>query len=135
MLYINLILKYWKELALGLLLIAMTALYVRLGMVEAQKETLVAEKKTLEVHLNDCQNDVKKLSAAIQSQNIAIEQLKQAADERARRAAGEINRANAVASGFKKMADGLLNTPPDPKLSSCENANVLINKEITRAVK
>ena len=135
MLYLNLLLRFWREAAIGALILAIGLLYFRSEILVAQKEALVVEKTTLQTKLQECNDGAAKLVAAIETQNAAVEQLRKDAEDSAKRYRTELNRANGVAAGFKQMADGLLKRPPDPKLNVCENANKLINEEIARGRK
>lgn len=135
MLYLNLLLRFWREAAIGALILAIGLLYFRSEMLVAQREALVVEKTTLQTKLQECNDGAAKLVAAIETQNAAVEQLRKNAEESAKRYRGEITRANNIAAGFKQMSDGLLKRPPDPKLNVCENANALINEEIARGRK
>lgn len=135
MLYLNLLLRFWREAAIGVLVLALGLLYYRVELLNAQKETLVTQKETLSTKLDECTAGTKKLVEAIDAQNVAIDKLRIDADNSTKRWKTEINRANATASGFKQMANGLLNQPPDPRLNTCENADALINREIQRVQK
>lgn len=135
MLYLNLLLKFWREAAIGALVLALGLVYVRSEILVAQKEALVVEKNTLQTKLKECNDGAKKLVAAIETQNAAIDKLKSDATESVRRYNTELNRANATAAGFKQMADNLLKRPQDPKLNMCQNAEALINEEISRGHK
>lgn len=135
MLYLNLLLRFWREAAIGALILAIGLLYFRSEILVAQREALAVEKTTLQTKLQECNTGAAKLVASIEEQNAAIEQIRKSSEDSARRYKTELNRANGVAAGFKQMADGLLKRPLDPKLSVCENANALINEEIARGRK
>lgn len=135
MLYLNLLLKFWREAAIGALVLALGLVYARSTILVAQREALAVEKTTLQTKLKECNDGAAKLVAAIETQNAAIDKLKSDAALSAQRYGTELYRANATAAGFKQMADGLLKRPPDPKLNVCQNADALINEEILRVRK
>lgn len=94
-----------------------------LSVCEAEKNVVVAE-------LAVSQASVKSLSAAIDEQNTAIEKLKSAADERAKKNAAEVARAKAEADTFKKKANSLIARTVPQDVSKCDAANQLFNEVI-----
>jgi multidrug resistance efflux pump len=126
-------LKYWKVGALVALLLVIAGLYAHNAKLSGELDSSRAELTVANNNLALQRANVESLKIQVANQNAAIEKLEQDTKIRASKAAAELAKANSIASGFKTMADNLLNTPPDPKLSMCENANVVINKEINRA--
>lgn len=129
------LLKYWKVGALVALLLVISGLYAYNAKLHSDLADANAQLTVIKKDFQVSQANLKHVSDALEAQNAAIDRLKRDAEERAARNAKEIAKAQAIANGFKEMANGLLRQPPDPTLSLCDNANVQINKEIQRVRK
>lgn len=108
--------------------IVVAAFGVYIMMLRNNIKTCEAEKNVLVAELAVSQASVKSLSAAIEEQNTAVQKLKDAADERAKKNATELAKAKAEASTFKKNAGSLISRVAPQNVSKCDAANQLFDE-------
>lgn len=118
-----------------LLIITLAGLGIYIKVLRNNLEICEAEKIAITTRLEISQESVKNLQGAINSQNIAIEKMKTAADERAKANQAELNRAKATADTFKQQATDILKNVAPQGVPKCDAANLLINSEIQRNAK
>ena len=91
--------------------------------IESEKITLVTKLSVSQANLLQLQND-------ITAQNLAIQRLKTAADERVARGLEEIAKARASAASSEAKASAILAKRVPQGANICESANSLFNEEI-----
>lgn len=116
-----------------LLVVALAGVGIYVKVLKSNLEVCQQEKATISAKLEVSQEAVKNLQGAINEQNIAIEKMKTAADERAKANQAELNRAQATANTFKQQATDILKNVAPQGVPKCDAANLLINSEIQRA--
>lgn len=114
-----------KYVIIGLVVVA-AGVYIM--MLRSSIATCEAEKNVLKAELAVSQASVKSLSAAIDEQNVAVQKLKDAADERAKKNATELAKAKAEADTFKKKAGALISRVAPQNVTKCDAANQLFNE-------
>ena len=116
-----------------LLVVALAGVGIYVKVLKSNLEVCQQEKATISAKLEVSQEAVKNLQGAINEQNIAIEKMKTAADERAKANQAELNRAQATVNTFKQQATDILKNVAPQGVPKCDAANLLINSEIQRA--
>lgn len=116
-----------------LLVMALAGVGIYVKILKSNLEICEVEKVALSAKLEISQEAVKNLQGAINEQNVAIEKMKAAADERAKANQAELNRARATANTFKQQATDILKNVAPQGVPKCDAANLLINSEIQRA--
>ena len=116
-----------------LLVVALAGVGIYVKVLKSNLETCQQEKATISAKLEISQEAVKNLQGAINEQNVAIEKMKTAADERAKANQAELNRAQATANTFKQQATDILKNVAPQGVPKCDAANLLINSELQRA--
>lgn len=119
-----------KYVIIGMIVVA-AGIYITI--LRSQLSSCTAEKNLLTAELNISEASVKGLQAAIVEQNTAIEKLKSAADERAKKNAEEVAKAKVIADTYKKRADDLAKRVVPQNVSKCDAANDLFNEVIKNA--
>jgi predicted nucleic acid-binding Zn-ribbon protein len=127
---IELVLKYKVYIIMALMAITIGGQQVYISLLGSQKATLVAEKNTLKLALDESQSNLRQLKNDIQAQNDAVQALKADSDARLAKNAEEVKKAQKVAGDYKKQAEELLKRRPPENISKCDAANLLINEEI-----
>lgn len=131
--FVTLLMGNKSLLGIILLVVALAGVGIYVKVLKSNLETCEAEKATISAKLEISQEAVKNLQGAINEQNIAIEKMKTAADERAKANQAELNRAQATANTFKQQATDILKNVAPQGVPKCDAANLLINSELQRA--
>lgn len=131
--FLTLLMGNKSLLGIILLVVALAGVGIYVKVLKSNLETCEAEKATISAKLEISQEAVKNLQGAINEQNIAIEKMKTAADERAKANQAELNRAQATANTFKQQATDILKNVAPQGVPKCDAANLLINSELQRA--
>lgn len=116
-----------------LLVVALAGVGIYVKVLKSNLEACQQEKATISAKLEISQEAVKNLQSAINEQNVAIEKMKTAADERAKANQAELNRAQATANTFRQQATDILKNVAPQGVPKCDAANLLINSELQRA--
>lgn len=125
--------KYWQLLAIGALALALAASGAYIIILKSEKAALFAEKESLALALGVSTASVKKLQASINEQNLAVQKLKEDADNREKAHLSEIAKAKSAAEVAKNKAAALLGKVVPQGKNICDAANELFNEEIKNA--
>lgn len=126
-------LKNKNLILIGVLLAAFAAGYYDIKLLKSELATAQAEKAAIQSELKVSQDSVATLRKSIDDQNEAIKKMKIADQERFNANQAEVNKAKVAASNYKKQAEDIMRLRPSEKISRCDSANELINKEIQNA--
>jgi hypothetical protein len=114
-----------------LLCISLLGTFAYVRHLQNKNDKLLANNAVLESNLAASNDSILKLQGSLNEQNAAVDQMKRAADERARSHAVEIAAANAKSGTYKQQAADIMKyVSQDP--DKCRVANDLINREITK---
>lgn len=132
---IQLLLKNWKLVIIGLLLIALSATGIYINILKNNIVAIEAEKESLIIKLEVSNASIATLRNSIDEQNAAVQKLKEDADAREKASRNEILKAKIESANQKKRADDLMTRVRPQDKTSCEAANELFNEEILRRAK
>jgi hypothetical protein len=124
-----------KEFIVILILLGMLGFgFMYVKVLHAENTVLKTNNATLTSDLATSNASIATLKGSVNDQNIAIEKLKTAADERAKAQQAEIAAAEKVAETFRQHALDILKLKPD-STDKCRAANDLVDSEILRGKK
>lgn len=125
-----------KTLLIGVILAAMLGgLGIYIKILKSDIVKLKADITVLNSDLKISEQSVKDLQGALDTQNVAIDNLKSAADKRVASHKVELDAAKKVAITTKQKADQIMTLQKPVDKNTCNAANDLINSEIQNNVK
>lgn len=108
-------------------------LYGRIVHLNTEIRKLNADLEVSNKHLEVSQISLKELKITLDRQNESIFRLEMEAKENLDKHKGELTRSATTAAKYKKQSQDLLSRKPQANVSSCDDANRLINEEIKNA--
>lgn len=133
--FLSILWQYKSLIAIGLLSMAVVAMYSYTGIMKKDRDAANSLASALRGELKISQASVKTLSDSVKEQNAKIDRFMTDADERLRNNKGNLEKAESTAGVIKKQAEDLLKKQPMKETTSCANANELLNEEIRDANK
>lgn len=128
--FIELILRNWQLIVIGLLLVALAGSGFYVKMLKSNIVALEAEKASLVVKLEVSNASIAALQKSITEQNLAVEKFKEAASEREKANRNELAKAKVDSGKLKKRADNIMVRVIPKDTSAADAANQLFNEEI-----
>jgi hypothetical protein len=124
-----------KEFLVILILLGMLGFgFMYVKVLHAENAVLKTNNATLTSDLATSNASIATLKGSVNDQNLAIEKLKTAADERAKAQQAEIAAAAKVSETFRQHALDIIKLKPDSS-DKCKAADDLINQEILQNAK
>lgn len=115
-----------------LIILALGGMYIKI--LHTENSELKTDNTTLSANLAASNDSIKTLQGTVSDQNIAIEKMKTAADERAKANAALITTASKTADTFRQHALDIVHLLPQG-VDKCKDANDIFNSEIQKNVK
>ena len=128
------ILTHKEFIVILLMLVVLGFEFAYIKSLHLENTALKADNATLTSNLQASNNSIKTLQSSINDQNVAIDKLKAAADEREKENAAAILAAAKKADSYHQQAIDILKLKPQ-SADKCQSANDLINQEILKNVK
>jgi Tfp pilus assembly protein PilN len=128
-----LLLRNWQYGVMGLLVVALMFLFLHTRYLNAKITTVESEKEALEQQLKTAKEQITACNGKLDVQNKAIDDLKIQSEERARRAAIEIERLRRIRDLSARKAEDIMKLQPQTGISLCDSANKIINEELKGA--
>jgi peptidoglycan hydrolase CwlO-like protein len=130
---VGLLLKNWQLVVIAALMVMISVSGLYISRLKSEKRTLVEEKVTLQIELNESHANIAQLTNDIGIQNTAIDKLKTDSDNRQKEHAVELASAKKAALDYKAQAAAILSAKAPQNISDCDAANNLINQGIRNA--
>jgi hypothetical protein len=130
--FIGLLLKNWQLVVITALLLTLAGTGVYVKVLKSNVAQCEAEKASLQVALDASQASVKSLMSAVEEQNLAVQKLKDSADEREKAGRAALAKAKATSEANKQWANDLLKRTIPQGVTACDAANQLINEVLKK---
>jgi len=122
--------QYWKLGIVIAIAVVFLSMFGYIKYLKSSNEVLEREKVVLKQELAISQQSVKDLSAAIDKQNTAIQDMKKESDDRQKKYLEDIAKAKKFSDGLKKQAEDLMKRTLPQNTNACNAANSLFLEEL-----